>query len=103
MTFKIIEADLHPHLQARMQQRGVTCGEIERTINDGSLTTDAKPGTVGKVFVFPYAEEWEGVFYSEKEVTVYFKIVQNEIILLTVKTRYGRGFLKERKKNEDRV
>ena len=58
--FRITEADLHRHLRARMSQRGVTRQEIERNLNDGWTALDAKPGTVGKVFVFSYRDVWEG-------------------------------------------
>jgi hypothetical protein len=33
--FQITPADLHPHLQARMQQRGITPEELAQTLNDG--------------------------------------------------------------------
>jgi hypothetical protein len=91
-NFKITDTNIHPHLQARMRQRGVTREEIERTINDGWQATDAKQGTLGKVLVFPYEKEWEGRFFAEKEVTVYYKVRGEECILLTVKARYGQGF-----------
>ena len=42
---EISEADLHPHLKARMSQRGITIEEIERVLNEGWEATDAKPGT----------------------------------------------------------
>ncbi|MFA0784769.1 DUF4258 domain-containing protein [Fervidibacter sacchari] len=90
--FRVTEKDIHPHLRARMEQRGVTLEEIERTLNEGWDATDAKPGTFGKVMVFPYCAEWMGQFYEEKEVTVYYKQTQCGIILLTVKVRYGKGF-----------
>ena len=92
MDFRISEADLHPHLRARMRQRGVTQEEIEQTLNEGWRATDAKPGTLGKTMVFPYEQEWEGKLYLEKEVTVYYKKADDDIILLTAKARYGRGF-----------
>jgi len=92
MDFRISEADLHPHLRARMRQRGVTQEEIEQTLNEGWRAIDAKPGTLGKTMVFPYEQEWEGKFYLEKEVTVYYKKADDDIILLTVKARYGLGF-----------
>ena len=75
-----------------MQQRGVTQEEIERTLNEGWEATDAKPGTFGKSMVFAYGAEWEGEFYPEKEVTVYYKRTDEGIVLLTVKARYGQGF-----------
>lgn len=74
--------------------RGVTLHEIERTLNEGWEAADAKPGTLGKVLVFTYHAEWEGKFYEEKEVTVYYKIVDEQIVLLTVKARYGKGFVR---------
>jgi hypothetical protein len=89
---RLTKADLHSHLRARMRQRGVTREEIEQTLNKGWEARDAKPGTSGKVLVFPYEAEWEGRFYREKEVTVYYKVIAGEIILLTVKARYGQGF-----------
>jgi hypothetical protein len=94
MTYQITEADLHPHLIARMNQRGVRLEEIQRVMNDGWQAADAKQGTLGKVLVFPYAAEWEGQFYREKEVTVYYKVIGEVVVLLTVKARYGQSFQK---------
>ncbi len=54
-----------------MYQRGITREEIERTLNEGWEASDAKPGTQGKVFVFPYGKKWEGRYFEEKEVRVY--------------------------------
>jgi len=89
---RVTEADLHPHLRARMHQRGITREEIEQTLNEGWEATDAKPGTLGKVMVFPDEGEWEGCLYQEKEVTVYYKVIGGEIVLLTAKARYGQEF-----------
>lgn len=89
---EIHKEDLHPHLKARMSQRGVTQQEIQETVKLGAVAIDAKSGTLGKVMVFPYAQEWEGKFYEEKEVTVYYKMVGKQLVLLTVKARYGKGF-----------
>jgi len=97
---QVTEADLHLRLRARMRQRGITREEIEQTLrlcsgqalNNGSAASDAKPGTLGRVLVFPYQAEWEGQFYQEKEVTVYYKMVGEATVLLTAKARYGQGF-----------
>ena len=89
---KISDADLHAHLRARMVQRGVTREEIETTLKVGWQAKDAKSGTEGKVFVFPYSETWQGRFFEQKEVTVYFKKVDEKMVLLSVKARYGKGF-----------
>ena len=91
----IAERDLHPHLKARMAQRGVTPDEIARTVNEGRQAKDAKSGTVGKVLVFPYNAEWEGCRYEKKKVTVYYRVVGERVVVLTVKARYGREFISE--------
>ena len=75
-----------------MEQRGITLSEIEGTLNEGWEALDAKTGVVGKTFVFSYEISWEGKFYEEKEVTVYYKHQDEHMILLTVKARYGKGF-----------
>jgi len=48
----------------------------------------------------PYNGTWEGDFFEEKEVTVYCKVVKEGIVLLTVKARYGKEFVREEKTNE---
>ncbi len=97
MKNKIVikESDIHHHLQARMQQRGVSIEEIETTLNDGWAADDAKDGTIGRTCIFPYNAYWEGRFFEEKEVTVYYRYKNEKLILLTVKTRYGKKFLKK--------
>lgn len=87
---KVSDEDLHPHLLARMHQRGITKNEIEKTLNEGWVADDAKPGTFGRTFVFTYKNYWEGKYFEEKEVTVYFKYVNTKLIILTAKARYGK-------------
>ena len=86
------DADFHPHITARMAQRGITRAEVERAINEGWDADDAKPGMIGKVIVLSFNAEWENRFYAEKEVSVYFKQVEDQIVLLTAKARYGGQF-----------
>ena len=90
--FRLTEEDIHPHLRARMVQRGVTMEEIERTVAGGRPVTEARPGTCGRARVFPYAAEWQGRFHREKEVTVYYRQTGERIVVLTVIARYGQGF-----------
>lgn len=77
-----------------MFQRGISREEIEITINKGWTAEDAKEGTVGKTFIFPYNNYWEGKYYEEKEVSVYYKMKEEKVILLTAKARYGKNFKK---------
>ena len=91
-AFRLTEADLHPHLRDRMAQRGVTVQEIEQTVADGCQAADARPGTLGRVKVFPYEAEWEGKFCRQKEIIVYYKQTSEGIVVLTVIARYGQEF-----------
>lgn len=97
MTFqtKLKDSDFHSHIRARMFQRGVTKKEIEKTLCGGYNVDDARRGTSGKAFVFKYNKEWEGKFYKEKEVRVYYKFVKDNLVLLTVKAKYGKAFLRD--------
>jgi len=92
MAIRLTDADLHDHLNARMAQRGIAKEELERTLNEGWLAEDTKPGTIGKVMVFTYQDQWEGRWYAEKEVSVYYKGAESALVLLTVKARYGKNF-----------
>jgi len=67
----ISKADLHPPLESSMHQRGVTFEEIKQVRAEGDKAAESKPGTLGKVLVFPSGAEWEGRYYQEKEITVY--------------------------------
>lgn len=87
--------ELHEHLQRRMQERGITREEIERTLAEGEPATDAKVGTAGKTLVIPGPHRRGEKVYAEKEVTVYYKAQGNEWVVLTAKARYGQGFVKE--------
>jgi len=89
---KIKDADIHDHLQARMRQRGITLDEIQGTLDKGWNAEDVRVGTYGKVYIFRYGKEWEGSTYEEKEVTVYYKIKVERMIILTAKARYGKNF-----------
>ncbi len=91
----ISESDLHPHLKARMLQRGISLQEIQETLVRGRDAGDAQEGIFGKVLAFPFNAEWEGKFFEEKEVTVYYKYKQDAFVLLTAKARYGSGFIRK--------
>ena len=82
----------HAPLRQRMEQRGITEEEVRTTMRQGWKASDAKPGTVGRTLVFPYNAEWEGTQYQEKEVTVYYKVDGDDLVLLTAIARYGRDF-----------
>ena len=65
-AFHVTQADLHAHLEARMQQRGVTLEGIRQTMAEGWEAADAKPGTQGKVMLFPYGQNGRGKSIRKK-------------------------------------
>lgn len=71
----IAEEDVHAHLAARMQERGITLEEVNMTLANGWSANDAKQGTFGKVYVFEYDKERLGKVLAEKEVSVYYKVI----------------------------
>ena len=102
-NLRLSAADFHQHLKARMLQRGVTIEEVERTLMHGWQAKDAKTGTEGRTFVFEYLREWEGKDFAEEEVTVYYKSVGSKLVLLTVKARYGKKFLRGGDQGANRI
>jgi len=93
--------DIHPHLKSRMKQRGITLEEIQITLNYGLPAKNVKEGTYGKVYIFEYNSYWEGKYYEQKEVKVYYKFKDDKIIILTAIARYGKDFKKGEIKNEN--
>ncbi|WP_448601249.1 DUF4258 domain-containing protein [Thermoflexus hugenholtzii] len=98
---RITEAHLHPHLRTRMHQRGITLEEIERVMNEGWEAPDAKPGTWGRVLVFPYGREWEGQYFEEKEVRVYYKLTSGGHCASDGDRQIWKGLPEEGGINED--
>ena len=88
----ISENDVHAHLAARMRERGITLEEINVTLEHGWPAGDVKEGICGKVHVFAYEKEWVGKVFAEKEVSVYYKVIDSGVMLLTAKARYGTHF-----------
>ena len=75
-----------------MELRGVTVAEVRETLRDGWPAGDAAPGREGSTLVFAFNATREGKSYAEKEVSVYWKVEDDVLIVLTVKSRYGKGF-----------
>ena len=63
-TFQINQSDLHPHLRARMVQRGITFDELQQVLLRGWEASDCRSGTLGKVLVLSYMSDWEGEHYE---------------------------------------
>lgn len=82
-----------------MEQRGITENEVREVFRGGWPASNAKPGTHGRTLVFAYEAQWEGAYYEEKEVTVYFKKEDEDLVLLPAIARYGNDFPRAPKKS----
>ena len=96
---RLADDAFHAHLLARMQPRGILREEIETPLNPGWPADDAKPGTLGKVWVFPYTADWDGREYPEKAVPVYDRIRGAGLVVLTAKARDGISVPRQGERN----
>lgn len=55
----------HPHARARMQERGATEEEVQRTVGEGERFA-AKFGRIGFRRNFPFDGEWRGRCYTNR-------------------------------------
>jgi hypothetical protein len=84
--------EVHPHLQTRLELRGISVAEVEEVLRVGWPGGKPRPGNSAVVHVFGYEAEWNGRWFAEKEVTVYFKETDEGRMVLTAMARYGDGF-----------
>lgn len=87
--------DFHEHIRKRLIARGISESEVRSVLDHGWPGRDAQPPTRCRVLVFLFNADWEGRHYQEKEVPVHFKVVEDEMVLLTAKARYGANFPRE--------
>jgi len=84
--------EFHSHITRRMLEHGVSEEEVLFVFEQGWPCGNAHPGRDCRTWVFEFNSQRGRRRYAEKEVTVYFKEVNSDDILLTVKARYGQGF-----------
>jgi len=77
---------LHPHAQDRLAERGATEAEVVATVAEGERFP-AKFGRTGFRRNFPFDAEWQGKYYSTKQVEAY-AVDEDGWLVLTVIARY---------------
>ncbi len=77
---------LHPHAQDRLAERGATEAEVVATVAEGERFP-AKFGRTGFRRNFPFDAEWQGKYYSTKQVEAY-AVEEDGWLVLTVIARY---------------
>ena len=78
---------LHSHAIERMEERGATSDEVEKTVTGGEQFP-AKFGRTGFRHNFAFQGEWRGKKYNVKQVEVYAVAEGSDWLVITVLTRY---------------
>jgi hypothetical protein len=78
---------IHPHAYERMMERGASKEEVIKTIETGE-NFPAKYDRLGFRYNFPFNAEWRGKIYSIKQLEVYAVKEDNDMIIITIITRY---------------
>lgn len=85
-----MDFELHPHLSNRMFERGANLPEVREVLEKGRSTV-SRPPAIARTYVFA-GGEWRGRVHQQKEVTVYNKHEDSELVVLTVLVRWGSAF-----------
>ena len=78
---------LHPHAQARLNERGATEAEVIATVEHG-VTFAAQSGRTGFRCNFPFNAEWNGKFYITKKVEAIAVQEKEYWLVITVIVKY---------------
>lgn len=77
----------HPHDRERLAERGATEREISATVSQGAPFA-AKFGRAGFRRNFPFAGNWGGNYYANKQVIVYAVRDGQDGPVITVITKF---------------
>ena len=78
---------LHPHALTRLSERGVTQDEVVATVQTGEQFP-AKFGRTGFRKLFRFDSTWQERFYATKEIEVIAVRDGEDLLVITVVTRY---------------
>lgn len=81
-----MEIKLHPHARDRLRERGATEDEVKATVTSGERFT-AKYGRTGFRRNFPFQAQWNGKYYSVKQVEAY-AVEENGWTVITVIVKF---------------
>lgn len=77
------------HAISRLQSRGATQEEIRQVLEKGQ-EAGAQKGRRAKEALFEFNGTWRGQFYEQKKVKVIYVLEADRIVIVTVKTYYGK-------------
>jgi hypothetical protein len=79
---------IDPHTLERAEERGTDENEIIDVINTG-FSIPAKYDRLGKAKIYSFQKQRHGKFYNQKRVEIFYTIVENRVITVTVYVFYG--------------
>ena len=79
---------IDPHTLERAEERGRDENEIIDVINTG-FSIPAKYDRLGKAKIYSFQKQRHGKFYNQKRVEIFYTIVENRVITVTVYVFYG--------------
>jgi len=79
---------IDPHTLERAEERGTDENEIIDVINAG-FSIPAKYDRLGKAKIYSFQKQRHGKFYNQKRVEIFYTIVENRVITVTVYVFYG--------------
>jgi hypothetical protein len=79
---------IDPHTLERAEERGTDENEIIDVINTG-FSIPAKYDRSGKAKIYSFQKQRHGKFYNQKRVEIFYTIVKNRVITVTVYVFYG--------------
>ena len=74
---------IDPHTLERAEERGTDENEIIDVINTG-FSIPAKYDRLGKAKIYSFQKQRHGKFYNQKRVEIFYTIVENRVITVTV-------------------
>ena len=77
------------HTLERAEERGTNEKEIIDVINTG-FSIPAKYNRLGKAKIYSFQKQRQGKFYNQKRVEIFYTIVENRVITVTVYVFYGK-------------
>jgi hypothetical protein len=79
---------IDPHTLERAEERGTDENEIIDVIDTG-FSIPAKYDRLGKAKIYSFQKQRHGKFYNQKRVEIFYTIVENRVITVTVYVFYG--------------
>ena len=84
-----MKIQIDQHTLERAEERGASEDEIKDVLQTG-FDIPAKYGKLGKAKIFQFTQRRRNRYYEQKRVEVFYAIVDNKLVTVTVYVFYGK-------------